>query len=120
VIWCINSCLLFSLDASTVARRVDELKNKLRDELREELRGISGEGAGAPRTSRKSVPTATNAKARADDPTDYFELVYECVHTRPNFLNIISLNSRTSVEPDIDLAILQALLNGKINYFVLF
>ena len=29
-----------------------------------------------------------------------------------NFLNVISLNSRNPVEPDIDLPILQALLNG--------
>jgi len=45
--------------------------------------------------------------------TDYFELVYECIDTRINFLNIVSLNARSPVEPDIDLAILRALLNGK-------
>lgn len=56
---------------------------------------------------------ADNAKTRAVDKTDYFELVYECIHTRNNFLNIISLNSRNPVEPDIDLVILQALLIGK-------
>jgi hypothetical protein len=46
------------------------------------------------------------------DKTDYFELVYECIHTRNNFLNVISLNSRNPVEPDIDLVILQALLTA--------
>ena len=46
------------------------------------------------------------------DNTDYFELVYECIDTRKIFLNIVSLTARNPVEPDIDLAILQALLNG--------
>jgi hypothetical protein len=47
-----------------------------------------------------------------DDTNDYFELVYECIHTRINFLNIVSLNAQSPVEPDIDLAILHALLKG--------
>jgi hypothetical protein len=55
----------------------------------------------------------TNNHARDDDTTDYFELVYECIHTRTIFLNVISLNSRNPVEPDIDLVILHALLKGK-------
>ncbi|CAF1106758.1 unnamed protein product, partial [Didymodactylos carnosus] len=42
----------------------------------------------------------------------YFELIYECVDQRFQFLNIISLNLRSPREPDIDLAILQALLNA--------
>ncbi|CAF4909804.1 unnamed protein product, partial [Rotaria sp. Silwood2] len=43
---------------------------------------------------------------------DSFELVYECLHKRRNFLNIINLNSRDSIELDFDLIILKALLNA--------
>ncbi|CAF1410497.1 unnamed protein product, partial [Rotaria sordida] len=56
--------------------------------------------------------TATTDKTKSVDEPDYFELVYECIHTHKTFLNIISLNSRNPIEPDIDLVILQALLNA--------
>ncbi len=107
---------LFSLEPSALSKRYDELKNKLREELKEELRAISGDTAAptAGKAPRKTLPNTTdNTKTRAVDKTDYFELVYECIHTRNNFLNVISLNSRNPVEPDIDLVILQALLTGK-------
>jgi hypothetical protein len=106
---------LFSVEANVLSKRYEELKNKLREELKEELGAISGDTApNAGKAPRKTVPNAAdNAKTRAVDKTDYFELVYECIHTRNNFLNIISLNSRNPVEPDIDLVILQALLIGK-------
>lgn len=105
-----NHYAFHSLEANVVARRWEELKNKLREDLRNEIRAISGGGDGGSKAPRQS-----NAEGRkkAPDSTDYFELVYECLYTRPNFLNIISLNSRNPVEPDIDLVILQALLNGK-------
>ncbi|CAF1256388.1 unnamed protein product [Adineta steineri] len=105
------------LDPSTVLRRYDELKSKLREELKHELRGISGanDSAHAHTTKAPRLSTATTTKDHrpaAVDTTDYFELVYECIDTRTNFLNIVSLTSRSPVEPDIDLAILQALLNA--------
>ncbi|CAF0852590.1 unnamed protein product [Rotaria sordida] len=43
---------------------------------------------------------------------DYFELIYECIEKRKIFLNIINFNSHNLIEPDMDLAILQALLNA--------
>lgn len=92
------------------------MKKKLREELADELREIGGDTSAptAAKAARKPPgPTTEPGKTRAVDKTDYFELVYECVHTRTNFLNVISLNSRNPVEPDIDLVILQALLNGK-------
>ena len=57
----------------------------------------------------------TDNNRRVVDATDYFELVYECVYQRSNFLNVISLDPDDLVEPDIDLAIFKALLNGKRN-----
>ena len=76
----------------------EELKNKLREDLKEELIQVQGSA----------------------DKFDCFESVYECIHTRMHLLNIISFNSRGPVEPDIDLAILQALLNGKKKLLILF
>ncbi|CAF3941979.1 unnamed protein product [Rotaria sp. Silwood2] len=97
-------------------RRFEELKNKLREALKQELCAISGAGDGSDdgrsKKASKTPATAGEAEKRKVDTTDYFELVYECIHTQPNFLNIISLNSRSSVEPDIDLAILEALLKA--------
>ena len=108
----------FSMEPSVLLRRYDELKSRLREDLKDELAAISGAGdaaaAGTTKTPRKGAPGAkADTKAREVDKTDYFALVYECIDTRPNFLNVISLNSRSPVEPDIDLVILQALLNGK-------
>ncbi|CAF4614262.1 unnamed protein product [Rotaria sp. Silwood1] len=84
----------------------DELKIRLREELKDDLRVISGSA---------DTPIAADTKPHPDDKDDYFELVYECFHKRRHFLNVISLNSRYPVEPDIDLAILQALLNATSN-----
>ena len=96
-----------------MAKRYEELKHKLREELKDEFRAFNGDplspSAGKP--PNKLLATTTNPK-REVGTTDYFELIYECIHTRPNFVNVISLNSRNPVEPDIDLVILQALLNG--------
>jgi len=114
----IKNCFwLFSNDPNILLQRNEEIKNKLREELRDELRAISGAGDTSATTTvkppRKSAATTADKKPRDADTTDYFELVYECLQTRRNFLNIISLNSRNPVEPDIDLVILQALLNGE-------
>ncbi|CAF1369223.1 unnamed protein product, partial [Rotaria sordida] len=106
-----NPCL----DVPTILRRYDELKNRLREDLKEELRAISGAGdrlgAGGGK-KMQNLTIAGESKQRKEDSVDYFSLVYECIDTRTNFLNIISLHSRSPVEPDIDLAILQALLNA--------
>ena len=86
----------------------------MREDLKEELGRInSGESTGG-KTPRKGADKGKGdrAAARPEDTKDFFELVYECIHTKQNFLNIVSLNSRNPIEPDIDLAILQALLKG--------
>lgn len=106
------------MEPSVLLRRYEELKSRLREDLKDELAAISGAGdaaaAGTTKAPRKSAAGGkADSKARDVDKTDYFALVYECIDTRPNFLNVISLNSRSPVEPDIDLVILQALLNGK-------
>ncbi len=99
------------MDPAIVSSRYVELKNKLREELKVELREISGAGDG----NNSKAPRKIGKKERPSDTTDYFQLVYECINTRINFLNVVSLDSRNPVEPDIDLAILHALLNGKDN-----
>ena len=96
-----------SLEPSVLESRYEELKNKLREELRAELLVIDGSEDADGKAPRKS------GKKRPADTTDYFQLVYECVATRTTFLNVVSLDARNLVEPDIDLAILRALLNGK-------
>ena len=125
----IDYCIAFSFCSVDQAIRLkrteeikhkvrDEFKNKLREELKHELRAISGgadgAAAGGPGKGecKGSQPTK-GGEDREEDKTDYFELVFECIDTRKNFLNVISLNARNPVEPDIDLVILQALLNGK-------
>ncbi|CAF0789998.1 unnamed protein product [Adineta ricciae] len=103
-------------DPGTILRRYDEIKNKLREDLRDEIRGINGgidpSIAGNARSARRGTVTTNDPVPPRVDNTDYFELVYECIDTRKIFLNIVSLTARNSVEPDIDLAILQALLNA--------
>ncbi len=105
------------MDPTILARRCNELKNKLRDELRDEINEINGVGdvtrANLARAPRRNALPTNEKKPRTTDTIDYFELVYECINTRINFLNVVSLNSRSPVDPDIDIAILQALLNGK-------
>ena len=96
----------FSLDPATLAQRHDKLKKKLHEKLTEDLQEIYAvEESGKTNQNRSKGDTSAKAKK-------CFELVYECVHTRHNFLNIITLDPRNPVEPDIDLAILRALLNG--------
>ncbi|CAF4373738.1 unnamed protein product [Rotaria sordida] len=105
--------IIFSIDQNILLQRNKELKNKLREQLKEELRRISGAiDASSSNTDKILRKTATTDKTKSVDEPDYFELVYECIHTHKTFLNIISLNARNPIEPDIDLVILQALLNG--------
>ncbi|CAF2960103.1 unnamed protein product [Rotaria sp. Silwood2] len=91
------------IDPDTLAKHYNELKIRLREDLKDELLSING--------SADTHVTTDHHEHRTDDK-DNFDLVYECIHTRRNFLNIISLSSRHLVEPDIDLAILQALLKA--------
>ncbi|CAF4180717.1 unnamed protein product, partial [Rotaria sordida] len=91
------------IDSDTLAKYYDELKIKLREDLKDELLSINGP---------VDIPATPDNHAHLTDNKDNFELVYECIHTRRNFLHIISLSSRHLVEPDIDLAILQALLKA--------
>lgn len=101
----------FSLDPNTLLQRYDTLKKSLRRDLEEDLKNIHGDqnSANAAHTSEKTDGVSERAAC--------FELVYECIHTKHNFLNIITLDSRNPVEPDIDLAILRALLSGEKNEY---
>ena len=47
----------------------------------------------------------------------HFELIYECIEKRMIFINFINFKIHSRIERDIDLAILQALLNGKKEIF---
>ncbi|CAF4221594.1 unnamed protein product, partial [Rotaria sordida] len=91
------------IDSDILAKYYDELKIRLREDLNDELLSING-----------SVNTyvTTDHHAHCTDDKNNFELVYECICIRRNFLNIISLSLHHLVEPDIDLAILQALLKA--------
>ncbi|CAF4284592.1 unnamed protein product, partial [Rotaria sordida] len=91
------------IDPDTLAKYYDELKIKLREDLKDELLSINGS---------VDIPATPDNHAHLTDNKDNFELVYECIYTRRNFLHIINLRSRHLVEPDIDLAILQALLKA--------
>ncbi|CAM4802278.1 unnamed protein product [Rotaria magnacalcarata] len=103
-------------DPATIQRHNDELKNKLREALKDKILEISGAGDaagdGANKNPSKPAGSTGETKRREGDSTDYFELVYQCIEKRKNFLNVISLNARNPVEPDIDVAILKALLNA--------
>ncbi|CAM4879980.1 unnamed protein product [Rotaria socialis] len=95
---------------TTVQTNNDELRNKLQKALKDIISDISGE-SGA-KSGKKAQKPAVELKQRESVTVDYFELVYECVVTRRNFLSVVSLNPRDPVEPDIDVAILKALLNA--------
>jgi hypothetical protein len=78
------------------------MKNKLRERLKSVDEDID------------NIPLDIN------EETDYFQLIYECIDTRMIFLNFIDFKVHSHLERDVDLAILQALLNGKrihIGYF---
>ncbi|CAF4817676.1 unnamed protein product [Rotaria sp. Silwood1] len=75
------------METATQLSRREENKNQLREALNKELCEI------------KTV-------------SDVLQPIYECITQRPKFLNIVSLNAKSPVEPDIDLAILKALLRA--------
>jgi hypothetical protein len=87
--------LFCSEDPSSLKEKNEQIKTKLREKL-------------------QIIDNKLNTSPNIDlsDEIDYFELIYECIETRNIFLNFIDLKVHSYVEPDIDLAILQALLNG--------
>ncbi|CAF5025409.1 unnamed protein product, partial [Rotaria sp. Silwood1] len=94
----------------------EEIKNKLREALNKELCEIGGvtnvsQASKDTSTSEKLTPIM-ETKSQEVDSIDYFESVYRCVTQRQKFLNIVSLNTKSPVEPDIDLTILKALLKA--------
>lgn len=62
-----------------------------------------------------SSPSSTNISAENTTTTDYFQLIYECIETHKTFLNFVDFKTHSQVEPDIDLALLQAVLICKKN-----
>ena len=91
--------LLSREERPSLEEKTEEIKSKLREKL--ELIDTK---------SKTSTDTDLHSE---NDGIDYFELIYECVEKRNIFLNFIDLKAYSRSEPDIDLAILQALLNGK-------
>ena len=98
------------MDPNTLAQRNEQLKRSLRLDLDEDLKGIYAE-----RNPPVHTQEVTRKAADTSEHMTYFELVYECVHTRYNYINVVTVDRRNPVEPDIDLAILRALLNGNRN-----
>jgi len=87
--------LIYRIDSSLLSERNEQIKNKLRERL-------------------KSIIDETNKHSlNVNEDTDYFQLIYECIETRMIFLNFIDFKAHSHIERDVDLAILQALLNGK-------
>lgn len=112
-----NSCELFSSNSNAILKNKDEIKNKLREDLRDKVTEISraGDGADASNENKETKTKNSTDQTKQTQRTtiDYFELVYQCIEKRRNFLNVVRLNAHNPVEPDIDEAILKALLNGK-------
>jgi hypothetical protein len=48
-----------------------------------------------------------------------FQFIYQCIEKQMIFLNFIDFKLHNHLEPDVDLAILQALLNGNQNIFTI-
>jgi hypothetical protein len=63
---------------------------------------------------REKLQNMLNEANSTNQSEDYFELIYECIEKRQIFLNFVDFKEHSQVEPDVDLAILQALLIGKI------
>jgi nucleoside-specific outer membrane channel protein Tsx len=82
---------MYSINPSLLFERNEQMKNK----IYEKLKTINDE--------MNSYPLEI----------DYFELIYECIEKRMIFVNFIDFKVHSHVERDVDLAILQALLNGK-------
>ncbi|CAF3978895.1 unnamed protein product [Rotaria magnacalcarata] len=105
-----SSATIANTQPTTVQENNDELRYKLQEALKDIISEISGETTAKP--GKKAQKLRVESKRRESVTVDYFELVYECVVERRNFLSVVSLNPRDPVEPDIDVAILKALLNA--------
>jgi hypothetical protein len=107
----------FSSERQNTARPTNSIKTKLREELHKEIIEICGiVDRGTTKNEKK--PETTNGRPRrrsmvATNVNECFDWVYECVSTRSNYLNIVSMKMGVSGTPEIDRVILQALLNGK-------
>ncbi len=88
--------LLFSIKQNEI------IKNKIRQKVQILLNEINS-------ISSKNILEERKIKI------DYFQLIYECIETHEIFLNFVNLKlTRSQVEPDVDWAILKALLISKI------
>ncbi|CAF3703303.1 unnamed protein product [Rotaria socialis] len=95
---------------ASVQRFDDELKDKIREALGATFFEISDIGNGE--KIDENTATTDESTRHESDSNDYFELIYECIKTRRKLLNVIRLNARNLVEPDMDIAILRAVLNA--------
>lgn len=80
--------------------RLAEENEQIKKKIRNALRIVDHELA---QTSCTNAPP---------DGTDFFELIYECVHTRNQYLNFIDLKGHRVDGGDVTFAILQALFKG--------
>jgi hypothetical protein len=110
--------LSFVYDLTIVSRHEKEIKNELYQKLLPDIQLISRQNSGG----NISRPTtldhhnhvgSTNTKANVPDEKCIFNWVYQCLHTRKKYLNITGYRLDGYNEPSIDLAILEAFLNGK-------
>lgn len=90
-------------DPSDESPSADDKHEQIKRKLREKLQVID----------MKLNSSSSTETSDGNDGIDYFELVYECIHTRRVFLNFIDLKVHGHIGPDLDLAILQALLSGE-------
>ena len=92
-------CSWFSTDQKNLPEQKEQIKKRLREKLK----------------INNDEVNQTNSSGSVS--SDYFELIYECIETRHILLNIVNFNAHSLIDSDVDLAILQALLNGKRNTF---
>ncbi|CAF3786458.1 unnamed protein product [Rotaria sp. Silwood1] len=101
---------------ATQSSRAENIKKQLREALNKELCEIDPvtnvSQASKNKNTSKKLTSKMETKSQEVDSIDCFESVYRCVTQRLKFLNIVSLNAKGPVEPDIDLAILKALLKA--------
>jgi hypothetical protein len=76
------------------------IKNKIRQKVQIMLNELS------------SIPSTNLLEDENIKTIDYFQLIYECVERHKIFLNFVDFKTRSQLEPDLDLAILQAILIG--------
>jgi hypothetical protein len=93
--------ILFSNDRIFQVKQNEIIKNKIRQKVQIILNEMNS-------ISSKNILEERKIKM------DYFQLIYECIETHEIFLNFVNLKTRSQVEPDVDWAILKALLISKI------